>query len=220
MISFWVLFMITLNWHFLALSLTGYIPSWLGHLFFEGKEPPTLRKPWVSGMANFKMVGMIVGGALPAELKRLFGSENPATGSAILISEKDEIIYQEKLRFYIGARFPKHPFTSYWDIFLLKHQNPVNIWLHVFAMFFLYGVILAAVLTQKWQLLFLVPLSPISGLFAHNYFEPTHVDFEDAIFSPRAFVCLNKMMVRAVTGSYWRELARVKAELQEFLIKS
>jgi hypothetical protein len=216
MLSAWVAFAVTLNWRFLAVSLLGYLPSWLGHLLFEGKEPPTLRKPWVSGLANYKMVGMMLAGALPAELRRLFGSENPPPLSPVLVSEAEERAYQEKLRYRISTRIDPHPFTRYWDIFLLKHQNPVNRYVHVLAMIYLYGIIGVALITQTWQLLFAIPISPLSGLVAHKFFEPTHIDFEDALFSPRAFVCLNRMLVLSLTGGYARELERVRGELTAF----
>ncbi len=217
MISCWITAAITLNPYWLLAALLGYVPSWLGHLFFEGKEPPTLGYPVISGLANFKLVGLILSGTLPAELERLFGTASPATGSTVVVSQSQEREYQEKLRYYIGAKYPRHPFTNYWEIFVMKHQRPMNVWVHVIAMFFLYGIITASIYFRNWQLLFAIPISQGMGLISHNTVERTHIDFQDAIFSPRAFYCLNRMMVGVVTGSYWRELARVQNELALYL---
>lgn len=34
-----------------------------------------------------------------------------------------------------------HPFTDYWDIFILKHQHPINITLYVVGILFFYGLL-------------------------------------------------------------------------------
>jgi hypothetical protein len=79
-------------------------------------------------------------------------------------------------------------------------------------MIYLYTLIAYSFYSGRWALLFLIPLSQIAGLIAHATVERSHIDFEDAIFSPRAFSCLNRMMLLCLTGRYGRELARVQAK--------
>jgi len=207
-----VLFAVTGRWVFFAAAFAGYLPSWTGHLLFEGKAPPTLRVPVTSAFCDLKMIGLMLSGTLAAEIERLFGAQDAPPGSPMIVTPAEERAFQAQLRNRIRAGVAQHPFVDYWDIFLLKHQRPVNIWIHVGAMVYLYALVVAAILTRRPEILLLTPLAQISGLISHAVFERNHIDFEDAIFSTRAFGCLNRMMVTALTGTYWRDLARVQAE--------
>ncbi|MBD3560990.1 hypothetical protein H6S82_19345, partial [Planktothrix sp. FACHB-1355] len=42
---------------------------------------------------------------------------------------------RQKLRNRIDDRTLAHPFTDYWDIFVLKHQHPINVALHIVGIF-------------------------------------------------------------------------------------
>ena len=117
----------------------------------------------------------------------------------------------------ISLAIPDHPFTDYWDVFVLKHQHPANVALHVVAVAMLYGgVALALAASSPWPLL-LVPASQATGLLGHWLFEPSHIDKRDAIFSTRASLCLNRMFVRVLSGTYFSEVRRLRAALEAHL---
>jgi len=206
------------RWIFLPLAFLGYLPSWLGHFCFEGNLPVTLKSPLVSGLCDLKMMGLMLAGELDPELLRLFGSVAPRPGTQMQLSLDQERAFQKSLRFRIRREIEDHPFQDYWDIFLLKHQNKWNVGWHVAAMLLLYAIIGVAFLTAHWQWLLLIPLSQLIGLFSHAMLERTHIDFEDAIFSRRAFWCLNKMMILTLTGRYGRDLRQVQEQLAIYLL--
>ena len=206
----------TAHWAWMPLCFLGYVPSWIGHFAFEGNAPVTVGSPFVSGLCDLKIMGLTLSGTLDAETERLFGSARPMPGAPPMHGLEEELAYQERLRLRIRADIPEHPFTAYWPIFVLKHQRAVNIAVHVAAMVFLYTTIAFAIATRRWELLLLVPLSQTAGLVAHALTERTHIDFGDAVFSMRAFACLNRMMVLVLTGRYGRELARIQRILEEW----
>ena len=116
----------------------------------------------------------------------------------------------------INAQITAHPFTDYWDIFVLKHQNRYNIALHFFGVIIFYGLLAAALAWRNPWLLLLLPSSQLVGLIGHYFFERSHIDWQDAVFSVRASRCLNKMFYQLITGKYQDEIARTKQELQHF----
>jgi hypothetical protein len=215
MAAMFLTFALTGHWLFFGLAFLGYVPSWIGHFVFEKNVPVTIKSPYLSAFSDLKMIGLMASGELDDELLRLFGTKTPAVGAPILVSPEDEQIYQEKLRYRIRAEIDAHPFTNYWDIFLLKHQRPLNIWIHVLAMIYLYALIAYVFVSGHWAYLVLIPLSQIAGLISHATFERNHIDFEDALFSPRAFLCLNRMMLLVLTGRYGAEARRAKAAFDQ-----
>lgn len=102
----------------------------------------------------------------------------------------------------INASIVDHPFTDYWDIFVLKHQHPLNIALHIIGIFVFYGLLIAAWKWHCFWLLLGLPLSQLVGLTGHLLFERSHIDLQDAIFSWRASSCLGRMLVRIAIGKY------------------
>lgn len=116
----------------------------------------------------------------------------------------------------INDHIAAHPFTDYRDVFLLKHQHPANIALHALGVVLFYGLLaLAWALGNAW-LLALLPTSQLVGLAGHYFFEPSHVDLQDAVFSVRASRCLNKMFFKLVTGTYGAEVRRANEALRRF----
>jgi succinate dehydrogenase/fumarate reductase cytochrome b subunit len=79
------------------------------------------------------------------------------------------------------------------------HDNPVTS----------FGKV-AAEVHNPW-LLALLPLSQFTGLVGHRLFERTPIDRQDAIFSLRATLSLNRMMLALLRGRYFLEVARAKA---------
>jgi N-acyl-D-aspartate/D-glutamate deacylase len=103
-----------------------------------------------------------------------------------------------------------HPFRSYWDVFLFKHQQPLNVAMHCAAVLMLYGALAGLVATWNPWWLLLGVLSQVLGFAGHLFFERNHVDLRDAVFSWRASWCLNRMFFCVLRGSYWREVGRVR----------
>ncbi len=202
------------KWSLFFAGFSGYLFAWYGHFVYEKGFPATFHDPIKSALCDFKMIGYIFAGEIDKEIERLFGSRNPQPHSPVLVSIEEERAYQKKLSMKISDKVGDHPFTDYWDIFVLKHQIPTNVWIHVAAMVFLYFLIALSFVTGNWTILVFIPLSQISGLLSHRRFEPTHIDFEDAIFSWRAFRSLNRMMVMAIGGTYFKERDRLLTLLE------
>ena len=211
------LFGLTGLWYFLPLSLVGYMPSWIGHLVFEKNLPPTLQTPIIAGLCELKMFAMICAGQMDDELVRLFGEKRPKPGAALQITVDEELAYQEALRFRIRESLPTHPFgENYWQIFLMKHQTVACVSMHIVAMLYLYALLGYVAWTGKLHLLVLVPVTQAIGLVSHAMFERNHIDFEDAIFSPRAFACLNRMLFLVIIGRYFDEVRRTAVTIKGF----
>jgi N-acyl-D-aspartate/D-glutamate deacylase len=116
----------------------------------------------------------------------------------------------------ISDEVADHPFTDYWDVFLLKHQHPANVALHALGVVIFYGLLALAFAARNPWLLALLPLSQFVGLMGHWLFERSHVDLRDAVFSVRASRCLNKMFFKLVTGGYGAEVRRANEELRRY----
>ena len=69
--------------------------------------------------------------------------------------------------------------------------------------------VIAALLTRNPWLPLLAPLSQITGLAGHYFFERSHIDLQDAVFSIRDSRCLNRMFFKLITGGYGRELSLI-----------
>jgi N-acyl-D-aspartate/D-glutamate deacylase len=116
----------------------------------------------------------------------------------------------------ISGGITDHPFTDYWDIFVMKHQHPANIALHFVGVILFYGLVALAVLTRHWWLLLLLPLSQAVGLLGHYFFERSHIDLQDAVFSMRASRCLNRMFLRLITGKYTDDIRQANEALKAY----
>jgi N-acyl-D-aspartate/D-glutamate deacylase len=130
-----------------------------------------------------------------------------------------EKVERLKQRNRINAAISDHPFTDYWDIFVLKHQNPYNVALHALGVIIFYGLLIAAWLTRNPWLLFLLPLSQLVGLAGHYFFERSHIDLQDAVLSFRASRCLNRMFFKLISGRYGHEIRRRNEALREYQLR-
>jgi hypothetical protein len=109
-----------------------------------------------------------------------------------------------------------HPFTDYWDVFVLKHQNPANIALHLIGILFFYGLIFCVWIFHNPWLLIGLPLTQTIGAIGHHFFEPSHIDRQDAIFSWRASYCLGKLLWRILLGKYGDDIQQRQLILQQY----
>lgn len=127
---------------------------------------------------------------------------------------------RQKLRNRIDDRTVDHPFTDYWDIFVLKHQHPINVALHVVGILFLYSLLFLTCKLQNFWLLLGLPLTTLVGLTGHFLFERSHVDLQDVVFSWRASLCLNRMLLRVLLGKYGGDIRQRQEVLQQYQLKS
>jgi N-acyl-D-aspartate/D-glutamate deacylase len=116
----------------------------------------------------------------------------------------------------ISEAIAEHPFTDYWEIFVMKHQHPANLALHFAGVIVFYGLIGLALVTGNWWLLWLLPLSQTVGLAGHYFFERSHIDLQDAVFSVRASRCLNRMFLRLLTGKYADDIKQANDALKAY----
>lgn len=125
---------------------------------------------------------------------------------------------QQKLRNRINNQILDHPFTDYWDIFILKHQHPINIILHILGILFFYGLLFSAWKLQNFLLLLGLPLTQLVGLSGHFLFERSHIDLQDAIFSWRASYCLGRMLLRVMLGKYRDDIRERQEVLEQYFL--
>jgi hypothetical protein len=126
---------------------------------------------------------------------------------------------QQKLRNRINDQILDHPFTDYWDIFVLKHQHPINVALHVVGILFFYGLLFLTWKLQNFWLLLGLPLTQLIGLTGHFLFEHSHIDRQDAVFSWRASFCLGRMLLRILLGKYGEDIRQRQEVLQQYQLK-
>ncbi|MFB2920862.1 Mpo1-like protein [Aerosakkonema funiforme] len=126
---------------------------------------------------------------------------------------------QQKLRNRIDDRTLDHPFTDYWDIFVLKHQHPINVALHIVGIFIFYGLLFSAWKLQNFWLLLGLPLTQLVGLSGHLLFERSHIDLQDAVFSWRASRCLGRMILRVLLGKYGEDIQQRQEVLRKYQSK-
>ncbi|MBN3887170.1 MAG: Mpo1-like protein [Nostoc sp.] len=124
---------------------------------------------------------------------------------------------KQKVRNRINNQILDHPFTDYWDIFLLKHQHPINITLHILGILFFYSLLFCAWELQNFWLLLGLPLTQLLGLTGHFLFERSHIDLQDAVFSWRASYCLGKMLIRILIGKYRDDISQRHEKLNNYL---
>ena len=125
----------------------------------------------------------------------------------------------QKLSYQINAQILDHPFTDYWDIFVLKHQHPINIVLHVIGILFFYSLLFALGKSQNYWLLLGLPLTQLIGLAGHFLFERSHIDLQDAVFSWRASFCLGRMLFRVLSGKYTEDIRQRQEILRQYQLK-
>ena len=57
--------LLTSRWVWLlAVPLAGYLPAWVGHVFFEGNSPGTFRYPLYSLRGDFAMLAEVLTGRM------------------------------------------------------------------------------------------------------------------------------------------------------------
>lgn len=115
-----------------------------------------------------------------------------------IMSSKSSLPTREEIKNYV--------YSDYWEIFVLKHQQPYNITFHMIGVILFYGVPITALYTQNPWLLCWMPLSPTIGLIGHWVFERSNIDLQDAILSVRTVRCFNKMFYRVLIGKYTEDI--------------
>ena len=102
-------------------------------------------------------------------------------------------------------------YADYWELFVLKHQQPHNITFHMIGVILFYGIPLMALCTHNPWVLCWMPLSPTIGLIGHAVFERSNIDLQDAILSARTVRCFNKMFYHVLMGKYAEDIQEMNA---------
>jgi N-acyl-D-aspartate/D-glutamate deacylase len=129
-------------------------------------------------------------------------------GPATVVQGAEAVL--ERYRNRIDEGLFDHPFRDYWEVFVFKHQHPVNVRLHCAAVVMMYGFGAGLLVTGSWWWLLLVPLSQATGIAGHMLYERSHVDVRDLVFSWRASRCLNRMFFSVLRQRYAQEVERVR----------
>src|ERR1051325_382068 len=66
-------------WFFLAAPLIGYAFAWYAHFFVEHNKPATFGHPVFSPGAHFRILFLVVGGRMDAEVSRATAASHPAS---------------------------------------------------------------------------------------------------------------------------------------------
>ena len=126
-----------------------------------------------------------------------------------------------RMRNRINDSIIDHPLKDYWEIFVIKHSKPVNIFIHIIGLIYLYGIIIFGFATKTYWLFLFIPISQILGILGHVFFEPNnHIDLRDAFLSKRATICVHRLFFSVVTGQYQKEVIRVNKKMSEYLRKN
>ncbi|MBW4518645.1 MAG: amidohydrolase family protein [Scytolyngbya sp. HA4215-MV1] len=125
-------------------------------------------------------------------------------------------IEPRSLRNRVTDQILDHPFTDYWDIFVLKHQHPMNIALHIVGILFFYSLLFISWKFHTFGWLLALPLTQLWGLLGHLLFERSHIDRQDAIFSWRASYCLGRMFLSVVIGKYPDDIRQRQERLRNY----
>ena len=123
---------------------------------------------------------------------------------------------QQQWRNRINDQVLDHPFTDYWDIFILKHQHPINIALHIIGILFFYSLLFLTWKFHNVWLLLALPLTQLVGLAGHLLFEQSYINRQDAVFSWRASYCLGRMLLRVLMGKYQDDIRQRQEMLGEY----
>jgi len=126
--------------------------------------------------------------------------------------------FLEKPRSKINDQIVDHPFTDYWDVFVLKHQHPINIVFHLIGIIFFYGLLLTIWQLQNYWLILGLPFTQLIGLAGHFFFERSHIDLQDAVFSWRASLCLGRLLFRVLSGKYGEDIRQRQKILRQYLL--
>lgn len=126
----------------------------------------------------------------------------------------------ERYRNRIHDDLLDHPLQNYWETFVAKHQQWGNIILHCIAFILMYLLFTLSIITQNIGYLLAMPISQITGLIGHYYFERSSIDHRDTAFSWRALWCLHKLFIYVITCRYSREKQRIQQRLNSLPLSS
>ncbi|MSQ03056.1 MAG: hypothetical protein EXR71_14405 [Myxococcales bacterium] len=103
------------------------------------------------------------------------------------------------------------PMLTPWDLFVLRHRRPLNLWIHAVSFGMFYGGPLAAVATRNpwWIVLFLA--SGGVGAFGHWVSRDGGVSVREATSSPWVVFYVTRMFYRIALGRYRGDIAAADA---------
>jgi hypothetical protein len=110
----------------------------------------------------------------------------------------------------VSSDLDRAPALTPWDVFVLRHTKPANLWIHVvsFAMFW-GGPLAALVLWEPWPLVFFVVSGGVGGL-GHKVTGDSGVNLREATSSPLVVFYASKLVVLHLMGRYAEHIARAQ----------
>lgn len=93
-----------------------------------------------------------------------------------------------------------------WDLFVLRHRNTANLWVHFVSFIIYYASPVVALLTRNPWWLVGLPISGYLGALGHYVFKDGGVDVKEATFSPRVVTYVTIMFYKIARGTYFAEV--------------
>lgn len=100
---------------------------------------------------------------------------------------------------------------SDWQLFVLRHQKPLNLWIHLGSCLLFWGGIGSAFLFDEWLFLSFTAISGIVGTLGHIVSNDNGVSGKEAVYSLDAIRFSTKLSFLFVLGSYQKELSEAKS---------
>ncbi len=165
-----------------------------------------------------KTLDISLGGVLTSQiLHRLFVKDPPAAQKMDYFVERTATGWPTKSLGVVHTSRAAIPPTlppnnlSEWQNFVLRHQNPANIWVHFVSFLCFMGGPILALLTANilWFGLFMI--SGLIGTAGHYVFRDGGVSVREATFQLSVPYFVGKMLYQIVTGTYQRSTLEAKA---------
>ena len=100
-----------------------------------------------------------------------------------------------------------------WDLFVLRHRNPVNIRIHLISvLIFWLGPVLALIHSPWWWIAFFG--SGLVGSIGHYISDDGKVDAREATSSVRVIFFASKMALLFLVGRYGREVSQSEQKIE------
>ena len=99
---------------------------------------------------------------------------------------------------------------SEWDRFILRHQNPGNLFIHFISWLMFFGGPLLAIWKWNFWYLGLFFTSGWMGAFGHFVFKDSGVSLKEATSSAMVPVYVTRMLWSLLKGDYWSQVERAR----------
>lgn len=98
-----------------------------------------------------------------------------------------------------------------WELFVLRHRKPLNLWIHAVSFGMFYGGPVAALISRNPWWLVLFAASGSVGAFGHWVSGDGGVNVREATSSPLVVFYVTRMFWRMARGRYGADIAAAEA---------